>query len=186
MSLKKYLITDPKYYRYDYFENDLRSAIERYEPDFILFRDKSTENYQNIAENFCSFIKKYPVKALLHSDYKLAKELECYGVHLTSSNFDDIEESKKLNLYTAVSTHSEIEISKAVELGADAVTYSPIFGKEKGEPKGVEELKRVINGWSSRIDIFALGGIITEKEVTQLKSIENLYGFASIRAFLPN
>jgi thiamine-phosphate pyrophosphorylase len=67
------------------------------------------------------------------------------------------------------------------ELCADYATYSPIFETPaKGEPKGVEGLKKAMQ--EVDIKIFALGGIITQQHVAQLETAKP-YGFASIRYF---
>jgi thiamine-phosphate pyrophosphorylase len=119
---------------------------------------------------------------LLHGDYALADELKADGVHLTSAQFEDIAEAKKRGLYVVISTHTYEEALKAQKLGADAITYSPIFASpNKGEPKGLEDLKEIVA--KIRVPIFALGGITTEE---QIKAVEEcgVYGFASIRYFI--
>jgi thiamine-phosphate pyrophosphorylase len=186
LNLKKYLITDPKYYRYSHFKEDLERAVKNSTPDFALFRDKSTDSYNSLSKEFCSIIKNSSTKGILHSNFKLAEELNCYGVHITSQNSDSVTEAKERGLFTVVSTHNEDEVERAIKFKADAITYSPIFGYEKGEPKGVDKLREVVDRWSRDVNIFALGGVVTEREVEELKSVKNLTGFASIRAFLPN
>ena len=80
-----------------------------------------------------------------------------------------------------ISTHTHDEIYIAEAMGADYVTYSPIFATpNKGEPKGVEDLKEIVN--MTDIAIFALGGIVSEKEVDALRE-NGVFGFASIRYF---
>ncbi len=66
--------------------------------------------------------------------------------------------------------------------GVDAVTFSPIFQTpNKGEPKGVEVLKELVQ--AKKAKIFALGGIITKKQIQECQDA-GVYGFASIRYFL--
>ena len=66
-------------------------------------------------------------------------------------------------------------------MGADYVTYSPIFtSPNKGEPKGIEDLKELIK--TSKIKILALGGIVEARHVEMIKDTK-AYGFASIRYF---
>jgi len=102
-------------------------------------------------------------------------------VHLTSTQFDKIEYAKSLGLEVIVSTHTHDEVLQAQDLGADAVTYSPIFSSPgKGEPKGVEDLKELLNKCS--VKVFALGGIVDEKQVSEIEKTQ-AYGFASIRYF---
>lgn len=105
-----------------------------------------------------------------------------YGVHLNSAQFDKIKEARKKNLFTIISAHTFEEIKKAQNFGADAVTFSPVFfSPNKGNPLGVEKLKEAINIFP-HIKIFALGGIVSDKEVFQIKE-SRAYGFASIRYF---
>ncbi|VAY87615.1 Thiamine monophosphate synthase [hydrothermal vent metagenome] len=61
------------------------------------------------------------------------------------------------------------------------VTYSPIFQTpNKGEPKGCEQLAKIVK--EVDIPIIALGGIIDQKKVEDIKKT-NVKGFASIRYF---
>jgi thiamine monophosphate synthase len=183
--VKRYLITDPTHYRD--FENDLRKALSTHRPEYALYRDKRSANYRELAEVFCRVVGEFSeVKPLLHTDYQLSKELGCYGVHITSSDVERVIEAKKLDLFTVVSTHNPLEIEKAIELNSDAITYSPIFGYQKGEPKGVENLKDVVRELKGKAKVFALGGVTTSLEIEQLREIDGLYGFASIRAFSPD
>jgi thiamine-phosphate pyrophosphorylase len=111
----------------------------------------------------------------------LAAKLGANGVHLTSQQFDDIPHAKELGLEVVISTHTYDEVYIAEAMGADYVTYSPIFETpDKGEPKGVEDLAEIVN--RTDIDIFALGGIVSEKEVDALRE-SGVFGFASIRYF---
>ncbi len=183
--MKSYLITDPKYYVEDTSlqAEKLKKSFIDHRPDFMLFRDKSSQNYRELAKLFLETCASFEhVKPMLHGDVDLAFTLGAYGVHLTSLQFGDIQKAKKLDLFTVVSCHSEEEILKAEKLGADAVTFSPIFSTpDKGEPKGLAELQRMVDKIS--LPIIALGGITTEKEVKAVEST-GCYGFASIRYFV--
>lgn len=182
--MKHYLITDPAFYGTtpDALEPALEVVYSHTIPDFALFRDKQTSDYQALAQTFVTISREYKIPhVLLHGDYTLAHELRADGVHLTSTQFDLIVEAKQRGLYVIISTHTHEEALKAQELGADAITYSPIFPSPgKGEPKGLEDLKEIVA--KIEIPIFALGGITTEE---QIKAVEEcgVYGFASIRYF---
>lgn len=182
--MKHYLITDPSLYGTapDTLEASLDVIYSHRLPDFALFRDKQTDHYRDLAQTFIAVSRGYSIsRVLLHGDYALASELGADGVHLTSTQFEDIAEAKKLGLYVIISTHSHEEALRAQILGADAITYSPIFpSPNKGEPKGLEDLKEIVD--KIEIPIFALGGITTEE---QTKAVEEcgVYGFASIRYF---
>lgn len=185
MKMKSYLITDPSYYGStpETIESALDVIYSHNFPDFALFRDKQTSDYRTLAHPFITLSRQYKIPhVLLHGDYDLAYELKADGVHLTGSQFNEIADAKALGLYVIISTHTHEEALKAQELGADAITYSPIFASpNKGEPKGLEDLKEIVA--KIEIPIFALGGITTEE---QIKAVDECgaYGFASIRYFI--
>ncbi|MDF1877572.1 thiamine phosphate synthase [Sulfurimonas sp. SAG-AH-194-L11] len=159
--------------------------LKKHRPAFALYRDKETSEYSFHAQNFIQICKTIPnLKAFLHQDYKLAQRLNASGVHLTSLQFDTIVLAKELGLEVIISCHSEEDVKKAEELGADYVTYSPIFSTpNKGKPKGVEDLKNLVNATS--LKVFALGGIISPEHVNAVQK-SGAYGFASIRYFSPS
>lgn len=65
----------------------------------------------------------------------------------------------------------------------NAITYSPIYkSPNKGEPKGIDNLKQVVNIYED-VNIIALGGIINDEQVSQIKKAK-AFGFASIRYFI--
>jgi len=182
--MKKYLITSREHYTDTpaVFRSILQESLKKHLPEYVLYRDKSNPHYALQAEHFLDVCKNfYGVKAFLHQDYHLAAKLGATGVHLTSKQFGDITAAKALGLEVIISTHSEQEIEEAENLGADYVTFSPILSTpNKGEPKGIERLKEAVV--MSKVKIFALGGIIEEKEVEMIREAEP-YGFASIRYF---
>ena len=156
--------------------------LKKYFPAFALYRDKETSEYSFHAENFVQMCKSIPnLKVFLHQDYLLADSLNASGVHLTSLQFDEIRKAKDLGLEVIISCHTKEDVDKAEELGADYVTYSPIFDTpNKGKPKGVENLKKLVD--STSLKVFALGGIITAQHVEAVEK-SGAYGFASIRYF---
>lgn len=179
-----YLITDPKYYSNNktIFKQKLENILKSKRVDIACFRDKESSNYEELAELFFTTCKKFNIKQiLLNENIELAKKLNC-GIHLTSKQFDKIEVAKKANLFTIISCHNEEEIEKAISKEIDAITYSPIFDTpNKGEPKGLEKLKNIKDKYD--INILALGGIINDSQVKEIKKL-NIYGFASIRYFI--
>jgi len=179
--INSYLITDPKYYFSDFVS--LKEVLAKHRPSFALYRDKDNFDYKRLAVKFLETCSQFEsVKPMLHGDVNLAVTLDAYGVHLTSLQFDEIKKAKEVGLFTVISCHSEEEMLKAQKLGADAVTFSPVFSTpNKGEPKGLAELQRMVDKMS--IPIIALGGITTETEVKAVAST-GCYGFASIRYFV--
>jgi thiamine-phosphate pyrophosphorylase len=176
-SLQKYLITDPSYYQN--LEKTLAIALERHVPNYVCFRDKGSQNLELEAASFIKIAKKHNQNNLfLNGSPSLAKKLGFDGVHLTSSNLT----ADTLGLKVIASTHNELEIATAINQNIELITYGPIFDTpNKGEAKGVEHLKNIVEKYS--IKIFALGGIITENEARQLHSAKP-FGFASIRYFI--
>ena len=182
--MKKYLITSREHYTDTpaVFRSILQESLKKHMPDFALYRDKHNPHYATQADHFLDVCKNfYGLKAFLHQDYELAEKLGACGVHLTSQQFDAIPKAKDLGLEVIISTHTLDEVHIAEAMGVDYVTYSPIFETPgKGEAKGVENLREVVD--MSQVDIFALGGIISKKEVSALEE-SGAYGFASIRYF---
>lgn len=182
--MKSYLITDPKYYKdIESFEKYLIKIYSSKRVDFACFRDKKNVFFEKYAKIFVRISKHFSIeKIIINKNIETAQLVKAHGVHLTSSQFSQIPYSKSLGLFTIISTHSLEEAVLAKNLGADAVTYSPVFySPGKGEPKGEEKLKEVVT--KSGIKCFALGGIVSEKEIKICKNC-GCYGFASIRYFV--
>jgi len=175
--LIEYAITDPTFFNPTKIED-----FNRYKDvDFLLFRDKRASCYTKVANAFMQNSKEFNYKPLIHQDYILAKELGAYGVHLNSKQFIAIKRAKELRLFVVISTHTLKEAKEAEQLGADAITFSPIFTTpNKAEPKGVDVLKEVVDNLN--IKVIALGGIISNKHIKNIKKA-NPWGFASIRYF---
>ena len=182
--MKKYLITSREFYTDTpaVFRKILQEQFIQHLPDYALYRDKVNPHYAIQAEHFVEVCRNFEgIKSLIHGDISLAKELGAYGVHLTSKQFDKIAEAKESGLYVVVSTHTQEEVLEVQNLGADAVTYSPIFASpNKGEPKGLKDLQECVA--QSKINVFALGGVVDEEHIKLLEDT-NVYGFASIRYF---
>lgn len=184
--LVSYLITDPTYYSSQpkTFEENLRKVLETKKVTMACFRDKESENYEELAKVFIKICKEFNIKKiLLNQKIKLAKKLGAHGVHLTSKQFNKIKKAKDLELFTVISCHTYEDIEKAQESYVNAVTYSPVFKTpNKPEPKGIEKFRHAVRVYED-MDIIALGGIISQKEVEKI-STTRAYGFASIRYFI--
>lgn len=182
--MQKYLITSREFYTDTpaVFRNILHEQFKKHMPEYALYRDKSNPNYATQAAHFVEVCNQFEnIKSFIHRDVDLAKELNAVGVHLTSTQFDKIEYAKSLGLEVIVSTHTHDEVLNAEKLGADYVTYSPIFSSpSKGEPKGIKDLKELLNRCS--VKVFALGGIVEAEQVEQIVKTE-AFGFSSIRYF---
>ena len=186
--MKSYLITDPILYSNDIekFELNLIEALEKNKVDLICFRDKKNYSYEKYARKLALIARQYNIKELYVNKYiDLACELKATGVHLTSKQFNQIKHVKDLGLKVIISCHNELEIRVAIRQKVDYITYSPIFETaNKGEQKGINNLKYIVNKYKE-IKIFALGGIINDEQINNIKE-SKAYGFASIRYFLNN
>jgi len=176
-----YAITDPTTLNLLNIEADIKRFSQK-KATMIVYRDKKNEISTHDAQKFLDTARKYAFdKVLLHTDIALAKELEADGVHLSSTQFQEIEKAKKYGLFVVISTHSIDEAKKAEALGADMVTYSPIFTTPgKGEPVGLDRLRALTSAVD--IPVIALGGILTNAQVDACR-ISGACGFASIRYF---
>lgn len=173
-----YAITDPSLYP------DLEVAFFKFKnlfkADFILFRDKISDDYANKASKFIKFKTRFTSKFIIHNDVKLALSLGSNGVHFSSNNLDGLKFAPS-NLIKFASTHNISEVNKACELKADFITFSPIYNSpNKGKAVGLQALKDIIK--ISTVPVFALGGIITDKEIQEVE-LAGSAGFASIRYF---
>lgn len=175
-----YAITDPSTLNFNTLVNDIQHFAQK--ADMIVYRDKSTRNYAQNAKLFIREAKKHAFsKVLLHRDYRLAYELGADGVHLTSTQFDEIKNAKSLGLFVVISTHSLKEACDASSKGVDMITLSPIFDTpNKGKAKGLEFLLNVANFVD--MPIIALGGILTQNHIDACEEY-GAKGFASIRYF---
>ena len=179
--MERYFITDPSYYdSLRSFEEYLTSVYKNNQINFSCFRDKTGKTTEPYIELFLKISQRFGIKkTILNSSI----DERFYGVHLTSKQFDLIPKAKEKNLFTVVSTHSFDEIKEVKNLGADAITFSPIFSTpNKGEPKGVDELIKAVK-LSYPLKCFALGGIVSKEHIEMIK-VANPFGFASIRYFI--
>ena len=173
-----YAITDPSTLDFNYLEQDLKRFASK--ASMIVYRDKNNSHYPHNAKIFVECAKGFD-KVLLHGDYLLADELGATGIHLKSTQFNDIIKAKKLGLFVVVSTHTLAEALKAQNLGADMITFSPVFDTpNKGEAVGLDALKYVTSSLS--IPVIALGGILTQEQIASCAKV-GAKGFASIRYF---
>lgn len=174
-----YAITDPSTLDLQHLERDLKRFAQK--ASMIVYRDKSDLSFTN-ASAFVKTARGFDFeKVLIHGDYRLAKRVEADGVHLSSTQLDEIPEAKADGLFVVVSTHTLEELQKAQSLGADMATFSPIFvTPDKGMPVGLEVLRSMTA--EVVIPVLALGGILTQEQISACEK-HGASGFASIRYF---
>jgi thiamine-phosphate pyrophosphorylase len=175
-----YAITDPITLNF----NNLSVDLERFakKADMIVYRDKNAKDYSSSAKRFLTEARRHNFdKILIHQDMDLAFTLKADGVHLTSAQFNRIEKAKFFGLFTVVSTHTLSEVKEAESLGADMITFSPIFETpNKDKAKGLEVLKEIVS--RATIPVIALGGVLTNIQIRECIEC-GAVGFASIRYF---
>jgi thiamine-phosphate pyrophosphorylase len=151
--------------------------------EMIVYRDKGNPHYRESARIFVQTASRYHFeKILVHSDIPSLSIPGVDGIHLTSAQIDEIGIARKHTDFVIVSTHSIEEAKRAEEMGADMVTFSPIFQSPgKGKPQGLETLSHIVE----RVDIpvIALGGIVSHREI-ELCEKAGADLFASIRYFV--
>ncbi|MGO5074546.1 thiamine phosphate synthase [Clostridium sporogenes] len=123
-------------------------------------KDLSENNYKQLADKVLKVCKKNNTECILHTYYKVAKELNCKKIHLPlhvlKSNpniYKDFDE-------VGVSIHSVSEAIEAMNLGATYITAGHIFATDckKGlPPRGLRFLSSVCS--SVHIPVYAIGGI---------------------------
>ena len=185
MNLQKYLITDPEFYGTTTkdFKANLEKILSKNEINFICFRDKTSQNYKELIKVFIEVCSAKNIENIFINSYINEAIKYNVGVHLTSTQFDEIKTCKEQNLQVIVSCHNQEDINKAKNDGADFITYSPIFESPgKKDLKGIENLKQIVQS-NKDIKIFALGGIVTNEHIKQIQTT-NCFGFASIRYFI--
>lgn len=175
-----YAITDPSTFNLNQIDKDLKRFNDQ--ASMVVYRDKKNIDYARDAKIFTMAAKQYSFdKVLLHGDYDLAKRVGADGVHLTSVQSDDIVKAKNLGLFVVISTHTLEDAQKAQRLGADMITYSPIFeSPNKGEALGLKALSELVSQVS--IPLIALGGILSREQI-RMCEVHGASGFASIRYF---
>lgn len=181
--MKSFLITDPGYYT-SYprvFAARYARVLRKKRPDAVIFRDKTGKQTQALAREFVAISRRYGIKEIfINQRIDLAKKYRT-GIHLTGAQHRHISRLKRMGKKVLVSTHSRDEIKRCKKAYPDYLLFSPIFFvKNKGNPKGLEELNQITA--SIRANIIALGGITSDAEVERLKPA-NPHGFASIRYF---
>ncbi len=138
----------------------------------VQFRDKRPRGARNVrlASELRRRTRTHRAWFVVNGDIELARELEADGVHLGHDAPSLAEARGRLegrSLWVSVAAHSDADVERACEGGADAVLVSPIGeAPGKGPPRGapaVEAAARIAarheSGVGSRVAIYALGGI---------------------------
>ena len=131
---------------------------------WFMYRDKAAtiEGFKQTAATLVELCNKFDAKVCINERIDVAEVMEGTGVHLQSSY--EVPSAKRRLCPSAligVSCHSISEAQKAEKLGADYVTFSPVFETLSkpgyGPVFGLEGLKKASQKLT--IPMIALAGI---------------------------
>ncbi len=179
---KFYAITDRKQFKRP-FEEQIKRQLQKGIRMFQLReKDLPSGDLYSYAVKMRELFKGYDAFLFINDRVDIAVMVHAEGVHLPSNSIPvEAVKHKFPELIVGKSCHSLEEALKAEEEGADYIFFSPIFESPgKGKPKGLEELKRVVDSLS--IPVYALGGITEDKVKPVLET--GAYGIAGIRIFI--
>ena len=129
----------------------------------IVLREKDlTENdYKDLATKILKICKKNNTECILHTYYKVARELNCKKIHLPLQILKSKPDICKDFDEVGVSIHSVDEAIEAINLGATYIIAGHIFAtdcKKNIPPRGLNFLSSVCS--SVNIPVYAIGGML--------------------------
>lgn len=136
-----------------------------------------------LVERAAKITRNTETKLLVNDRADIALAADADGVHLTEYSISAriVRKNFPENFIIGVSCHSPESVLKAKTDGADFAAFSPIFASPgKGEPQGLEKLRRICE-LAKPFPVIALGGI----DESNFKSIveAGAAGAAAIRLF---
>lgn len=123
-------------------------------------KDLSENDYKDLAAKVLKICKKNNTECILHTYYKVARELNCKKIHLPLHVLKSKPDVCKEFNEVGVSIHSVNEAIEAINLGATYITAGHIFAtdcKKDITPRGLSFLSSVCS--SVNIPVYAIGGI---------------------------
>lgn len=120
-------------------------------------------------------------RLLINDRFDIAIAAGADGVHLTSNSLPTpaVRERTPDNFLVAVSTHMKDEVIRSRNDGADLAVYGPVFfTPDKGEPKGLENLRDACAAVGD-FPVVALGGVDENNSTEAIDA--RAAGFAAIR-----
>jgi len=126
-------------------------------------KDLSENDYKDLAVKVLKICKENNTECILHTYYKIARELNCKKIHLPLQVLKSNPNIYKEFNEVGVSIHSVSEAIEAINLGATYITAGHIFStdcKKDIPPRGLNFLSSVCS--SVNIPVYAIGGISLE------------------------
>ena len=130
------------------------------------------EHYQSDTQYAIKLCKEANIPLFINDDWRLAIELNAYGVHLGQEDLANanLNAIQRAGLHLGVSTHSDWEVARARAIQPSYIALGPIFkplSKElKYEPLGLERLANYVARFPD-ISFTCIGGI-TQHNATQV------------------
>lgn len=129
----------------------------------IQIREKnlSARNLFYLTSEAVKSARKSATRILVNDRADIARAAKADGAHLTAKSLSvkTIRRAFPRDFIVGVSVHTLEEAEKSKRQGANFATFSPIFSSpKKGEPKGLDELRKICEKLSP-FPIIALGGI---------------------------
>ena len=131
----------------------------------VQLRDKalSTKELYETAYELRRLTSRYGAKLLINDRVDVALAVEADGVHIGADSLPIYKVRRLLGerRLIGVSCHNQVQAITAQEMGADFITFGPVYYTASkaayGDPVGVEKLDMVTG--MLEIPVFALGGI---------------------------
>ncbi|MCB2307605.1 thiamine phosphate synthase [Clostridium estertheticum] len=124
-------------------------------------KDLSENDYKNLSTKVLKICKENNTECILHTYYKVARELNCKKIHLPLHVLKSKPDICKEFNEVGVSIHSVNGAIEAVNLGATYIIAGHIFAtncKKDIPPRGLSFLSSVCS--SINIPVYAIGGIL--------------------------
>lgn len=164
VSFNLYLITDRKQVMagslLDAVELALQGGIQAVQ---LREKDLSGRELFELAMEMRRITSRYNALLFINDRIDIALAVEADGVHLGSESIPLYKARALLgaNRFIGVSCHNQVSARNAQEMGADFITFGPLFFTPSkaayGEPLGTEKLELVTKSIS--IPVFGLGGV---------------------------
>jgi hydroxymethylpyrimidine kinase/phosphomethylpyrimidine kinase/thiamine-phosphate diphosphorylase len=122
------------------------------------------EHYQSETQHAIKLCKDANIPLFINDDWRLAIELNAYGVHLGQEDLANanLNAIQRAGLHLGISTHSDWEVARARAIQPSYIALGPIFkplSKElKYEPLGLERLANYVARFPD-ICFTCIGGI---------------------------
>ncbi len=159
--------------------------------DYIQLREKdlSTRELETLARDAQLGTKNQQLKTAFLINHRTDVALACgaQGVHLPANDISASEVRKIWSRCTSVhvtigaSCHTQAEVARAAQAGADFAVFGPVFEKARARPTGLDALGEACQ---EKIPVLALGGVTLENAESCMQA--GAAGIAAIRLFQDN